>query len=156
VLDLAGLKAPLLRSSDTALYSSSVSRDGRWLALITRTPPNDHRIMVVPLRGRSAAARSEWITVTEPSVWVDKPRWSPNGNLIYYVSDRDGLVCIWASRLDPATKHPRGPPKAVLHFHASYHSIESVYRLELSVADDKLVFNVAETGGNIWLAPAGQ
>jgi hypothetical protein len=33
-------------------------------------------------------------------------------------------------------------------------SIESTNYLELSVADDKLVFNLAETAGNIWLAPS--
>jgi Tol biopolymer transport system component len=153
-LNLSGHTTPLLQSSESALFSSSVSRDGKWLALVVRTPPKVHRIMVVPLRNSVAAAESDWISVTEPDVWVDKPRWSPSGNLLYYVSDRDGFVCIWATSLDPATKKPLSPPKPVLHFHASNHSIENIYRLELSVADDKLVFNVGETSGDIWLATA--
>ncbi len=155
VLDLSGRTVPLVRSSDSAFFSASITRDGRWLALIERTPPNDHRIVVVPLRGRSAAARSEWIPVSELGSWVDKPRWSPSGNLLYYVSDRDGFICLWASRLDPATKKPLGAPASIAHFHASSRSIENTYRLELSVADDKLVFNLGETTGDIWLAPAG-
>ena len=155
-LDLAGRATTLLRSSESALFSSSISSDGKWLALVVRTPPNDHRIVVVPLRDRSPAARSEWVSVSEPGVWVDKPRWSSSGHLLYYISDQDGFICIWVSRLDPATKRPLGPPKAVAHFHTSNHSIENIYRLEFSVAVDKLVFNLGETSGNVWLAPAAK
>jgi len=155
-LDLSGRTTPFLSSFESALYSSSMSRDGRWVALIERTAPRNHRIMVVPLHGGVPAPPSNWIAETEPGGWVDKPRWSPNGNLLYYVSDRDGFACIWANRLDPATKRPAGPPKAVLHLHSANLSIESVDHLEFSVADDKLVFNLAETAGNIWLARAAQ
>lgn len=156
VLDLAGHASTLVRSSRSALFSPSVSPDGKSLALIVRTPPDDHRIDVVPLRGQSAAAQPDWISVTEPGSWVDKPRWSPSGNMIYYVSDRDGFVCIWARRLDPATKKPVDEPRAVVHFHNRHISLGSVYGLELSVAKDKLVFNLNEASGNIWLAPAGR
>jgi hypothetical protein len=76
--------------------------------------------------------------------------------MIYYVSDRDGFVCIWARRLDPATKKPADEPRAVVHFHNRHLSLGSVYGLELSVAKDKLVFNLNEASGNIWLAPSGR
>lgn len=154
VLDPSGHAAPLIRSSESALFSPSVSPDGKWMALIVRTPPNDHRVAVVPLLSGSAAPRQDWITVTEPGSWVDKPRWSPGGNVLYYVSDRDGFVCIWSRRLDPATRKPAGEPMAVVHFHNGRNSLGSVYGLELSVAKDKLVFNLVEGSGNIWLAPA--
>jgi Tol biopolymer transport system component len=156
LLDLSGHTRPFLRSVESALYSSCISRDGRWLALIERTAPSNHRVMVVPLRDGSPAPQSDWIAVTEPGVWVDRPRWSPSGNLLYYISDQDGFVCIWASQLDPATKKPVGAPRAVLHLHNANLSVESVDRLEFSVANDKLVFNLAETAGNIWLVLTGR
>lgn len=156
LLDLSGHTTPFLSSFESVLYSSSLSRDGRWLALVERTAPRNHQIKVVPLRGKSVGPQSDWITVTEPGVWVDKPRWSPSGNLLYHVSDRDGFVCVWVTRLDPATKKPLGSPKAVLHLHNANLSMESIDHLEFSVADDKLVFNLAETAGNIWLASASR
>ena len=152
VLDRSGHTAPLLQSSESALFSPSISRDGRWLALIVRTPPNDSRITVVPLRHGTAAAKSDWISVTEPDLWVNKPRWSPSGNYLYYLSNRDGFVCIWASRLDPITKRPRGAPKAVMHFHTGGSSLDTAYEQELSVTDDKLVLEIGESFGSIWLA----
>lgn len=124
------------------------------MALIVRTPPSDHRVAVVPLHGETAAPPSEWVFVTESGPWINKPRWAPGGNLIYYVSNRDGFVCIWARQLDPATKQPIGEPKAIVHFHSVHNSLGSVYDAELSVAKDKLVFNLGEASGNIWLAPA--
>jgi len=153
VLELNGHAAPLVQSSESSLFSPSVSRDGGWMALVVRTPPNNHRVTVVPLRNGVAAPKTAWIPVTESGPWVNKPRWSPSGNLLYYVSDRDGFLCIWASRLNPTTKQPLGEPKAVVHFHSARNSLDNVYGLELSVADEKLVFNVGESSSNIWLAP---
>ena len=154
VLDRSGHVVPLLQSSESALFSPSISRDGKWLALIVRTPPNDTRVTVVPLHQGTAAAKSDWIAVTEPGLLVNKPRWSPNGNILYYIADRDGFACIWANRLDLATKRPLGAPKAVAHFHTRGNSLDTAYDEELSVADDKLVLAIGESFGNIWLAPA--
>jgi Tol biopolymer transport system component len=156
LLDRPGHATTLVRSSESALFSPSVSPDGRWMALIVRTPPSDHRVMVIPLRDKTAAPRQEWISVTEPGSWVDKPRWSPDGRVLYYVSDSDGFVCIWARRLDPASKQPAAEPSAVVHFHNGRISLGNVYGLELSVAANKLVFNLGESSGNIWLAPASR
>ena len=153
VVEPSGRTAVLLESNESSLFSPSMSPDGKWLALIVRTPPNDHRITVVPIREGSAAPRPEWISVTERGPFVNKPRWSPTGNLLYYISDRDGFVCIWATRLDPATKKPLGDPKPVVHFHTSRNSLDNVYGQELSVADHELVFSLGERTGNIWLAP---
>ncbi len=156
ILAPSGKTTELVRLSNSAVFSPSVSADGNWMALILRTPPNDHEVAVVPLARGAAAPRQQWIRMTEPGAWVDKPRWSPNGSVLYYVSNRDGFVCIWARFLDPATRKPLGDPKPVIHFHSGRSSLGSVYGLDLAVAEDKLVFNVGESSGNIWLAPSGQ
>ena len=38
------------------------------------------------------------------------PIWSPDGNLLYFLSERDGFRCIWGQKLDPASKRPLGAP----------------------------------------------
>ena len=152
LLDLSGRTTPLVQSSDTALFSPSVPRDGKWMAIITRQAPNIHRVAAVPLRGRSAEPRPDWVWITGAGSWVDKPRWSPGGDWLYYISDRDGFVCVWAQRFHAAAGKLAGEPKVVQHFHSG-RNFASVYGLELSVADDKVVFNLGEDSGNIWLAP---
>jgi Tol biopolymer transport system component len=55
--------------------------------------------------------------VTDGKALDREPRWSVDGNLIYVLSDRDGLRCIWARKLDPKTKQPIGSIYPVLHLH---------------------------------------
>jgi len=57
-------------------------------------------------------------------------------------------------RLDPATKQPREEPSAVNHFHQARLSMINVgyQELEISVARDKIVFNLGGLTGNIWMA----
>jgi hypothetical protein len=47
-----------------------------------------------------------------------------------------------------------GPPLPVHHFHTARWSLlnTGVLRLEIGVARDKIVFNMGEITGNIWLA----
>jgi hypothetical protein len=113
------------------------------------------QITIAPVRGGSAAGETEWIAVTDGRYWDDKPQFSADGNTLYFTSARDGYLCIWAQRLDPATKHPLGPPFAFEHFHNSagrsgkYNQNGS----DLSVARDKIMINLPQMNtGDIWMA----
>jgi hypothetical protein len=84
----------------------------------------------------------------------DLPRWSPDGNTIYFLSGRDGFRCFWGQRLNPATKDPAGEPFAVQHFHRTRRSLRYIQdsgAIGLAVARDRIVFPLAELTGNIWL-----
>jgi Tol biopolymer transport system component len=152
VAELSGKSSALYRSSELALFSATVARDGKWLAVVGRRPPAEHRALAIPLRDGKLAPSAEWVSLTEPGAWIDKPRWSPGGDVVYFVSDVDGYVCLWSRSVDPATKRPAGPSKPLAHFHEGRSSIGSVYGLDLAAARDKLVFNVGEEVGNIWIA----
>jgi Tol biopolymer transport system component len=153
-IDPSGRTRPVLRTSGFHVFSPSVTQDAKWMAMVMRKAPSEHRVIAFPLLNGAAAPESEWVSVAGPGFWVDKPRWSPGGNVLYYVSDRDGFVCIWSRRVDARTRKPVEDERAVAHFHRGRNSLGSVYGLELAVARDKLVFNLGEESGNIWLAPA--
>ncbi|WP_321474718.1 hypothetical protein [uncultured Paludibaculum sp.] len=152
MVDLSGHAEHVLQSAESALFSPSVSRDSKWIAVTVRTPPDDDRIAIVPLRRNALVKPSDWIWITHHEGKVNKPRWSPDGGVLYFVSDWDGFVCIWACRLDPATKRPVGQPEPVLHFHSGQNSLDDVYGLDLTVASGHLFFNAGARSGNIWLA----
>lgn len=159
ILRLVGMNGQaktILKSTQTAFFSPSITSDGHWLALVLRKPPTEHKIVAVPFRNGVASPESEWVTISDGGYWVDKPRWSPDGNVIYYVSDQDGFVCIWARHLHPLTKKPIGDAVPMGHFHRRRNSLGTVYGFELSVAKDKLVFNVGENSGEIWSLSAPQ
>ena len=58
-----------------------------------------------------------------------------------------GFNCIWAQRLDAATKRPVGSPVPIFHAHGARALTGGG-----SVARERLVFSLAERTGNIWMA----
>ena len=79
----------------------------------------------------------------------EAPSWSPDASLLYFWSDRDGSPCLWAQRLDPATKRPSGAPLSIQHFHSRGLSWKNLYlgAPDIAVARDKIVFNLGEHTG---------
>ena len=157
VLNVAsGKRTRILVHPDYDLYQAHFAPDGRWITFnavkVTDLPRS--RLFVAPYRGEEAIEAGQWIPITDGSGWDDKPRWSPDGNLLYFTSERDGFRCIWAQRLDPQTKHPVGEPFEVYPFHRTRLSPMNVFlwALDTSVAHDKIVINLGELTGNIWMA----
>jgi serine/threonine protein kinase len=146
-------KRDYLQHPDFTIARVRFSPDGRWMAFVAVNASGSH-IVIAPFRSDTSPAPATWIPVTEhlPTIH-DKPRWSPDGNLLYFTSEADGFSCIWAQRLDPQTKRPIGVPTAVSHWHSARRSLRAVPLFqELSVTADRLFFNVSETSGNIWMA----
>lgn len=140
-----------LKHPGYGLFNARVSPDGRWVSFNGR--PNrltPARIFIAEVRGSIVASEKEWITVTDDG---DAPSWSPNASLLYFWSNRDGSPCLWAQRLDPMTKRPIGSPASIQHFHSRARSWKNLYLggPDIAVALDKIVFDLGEHTGNIWM-----
>lgn len=102
---------------DYNLWQMNFSPDQRWVSFnaLNTTGPTVSTIYVVPASG------GDWIRITEGSYWDDKPRWSPDGRTIYFVSNRTGFFNVWGIRFNPANGEPAGDPFRVTDFetHAS-------------------------------------
>ena len=156
VFDLrSNTSAPATADAHYNLYQPSFSPDGRWISFIG-TQAATSRVFVAPF-GNGPVPESAWIPVTPADGWSDKPRWSPDGNLLYFTSERCGFRCIWAQRLERGPSAPRAIRLSVYHSHSARASLLNMDlgELEISVARDKLVFNIAERRGNIWLRKPG-
>jgi Tol biopolymer transport system component len=79
----------VLNNSNTARRPSSVSRDGRWLALANLGEPQED-IFVSALDG-SAMRR-----ITDDVARDRLPVWSADGQTLYFYSNRSGIWEIWA------------------------------------------------------------
>jgi DNA-binding winged helix-turn-helix (wHTH) protein/Tol biopolymer transport system component len=127
------------------------SPDGRWLAFHALDGVRRHIFLVDTQATENGDA--QWVAATtEPSNADGRVGWSPDGNLLYFVSDRDAFRCIWAQRLDPNTKHPVDRPFAVYHLHQTAHRLShNVGRVGVAVGPDKIVFAMEEFRGNVWM-----
>src|SRR5438270_5213148 len=63
------------------------------LAANTRTP----HLWVIPLAGGEARQ------VTSGQAGEDRPRWSPDGKRLAFISSREGGSQVWVQEFDPAT-----------------------------------------------------
>lgn len=153
VLDLrSGAKRVVVQHASYNLWQARFSPDDRWISFLAADAEGGTRLWIVPFAEGSLPREQEWIAVTDGQQWDDKPRWSPDGNLIYFTSLRDGFHCLWAQRLRPENRQPIGPALPVQHLHSARLSVDNagVVMLETAVTRDKLLINLGELSGNIW------
>jgi Tol biopolymer transport system component/predicted Ser/Thr protein kinase len=149
-----GLETPILEMEEgRALLDTDLSWDDRWLAIQTGEPDGKMAISVAPLR-EPPISPEEWVEIAGRDVWVGAPRWSPDGNTLYYLSDRDDFICLWAQSLDPDTREPVGDPFSIAHAHTSSMSMMPMSRSmwNLEVGRGRLVFNAVEMTGDVYTA----
>jgi serine/threonine protein kinase len=135
------------------------SPDGQWIAFHAETAANERRVFIAPNEQQLTDAK--WIPIAAGSpdgTSVDfLPSWSPDGNLLYFLSGRDGFRCIWAQRLNPGNKQPLGEPFPVQHFHRSRRSLLRLLstrspQIGFRVYSDRAYFAMDEVIGNLWMA----
>ena len=155
VLDIrTGEKRRALHRSPNSLWNARFSPDDRWISVTEVLEVEGRsRVWIAPYGERSSPEAHEWVGVTSGEHWDDKPRWSPDGTLMYFTSLRDGFHCLWAQRLRPDTKEPTGPPFSVKHFHDPRLSMTNtgVLALDVAIARDQIFMNLGELSGNIWI-----
>ncbi len=148
LLDVSSGKwSEFIRDPERDLFQPTFSPDGRWLAFM-----NMSGLLVAPYRGPQGITKRDYTQVTSGGMFDDKPRWSPNGSILYFTSDRDGWRCLWSQHLDPETKIPIGVPAPVYHFHSGRKSIGNVGFTfsDITITHDSIIFAQTELKGNLW------
>jgi eukaryotic-like serine/threonine-protein kinase len=145
VLDVASRHKTDLLATRRWIATGSFSPDNRWFTFLDGT---SWRGYLAPFQAKSPIGESAWIGIMDGN----GGSWSPDGKLVYTFSGRDGYKCIWAQRLDTGTKRPIGAPFAVFHSHNVRVSLANQTEVSLAIGRDKMLFNMGERTGNIWMA----
>jgi dipeptidyl aminopeptidase/acylaminoacyl peptidase len=132
------------------IYTAEMSPDQRWVAFATQVGAQ-WNLWIAACPNGKAVGEKDWILVNTGS--DQRPWWSPDGNLLYTVSSRDGVRCIWAQRLNPTTKRPQGQPFAVHHLHGARVKVASdlLAGFGPAILPDGLIFSLNDLSANVWI-----
>ncbi|MGB2908118.1 MAG: protein kinase [Candidatus Aminicenantaceae bacterium] len=149
-------KSLLLQVGAGLILAPALSPDDRWVSFVHGKPDGRAALYVAPLTENSTP-ESDWVLLFEEDHYLGSPAWSPNGNRLYYVSERDGFCCLWIQKLDPQTKQPEGETEGVYHAHQGRFALNLPRgNATVAVAADKLVIWMSEGTGNIYMATPKQ
>ena len=129
-----------------SLYQAHFSPDGKWIAFNAVSGPLNSTIYAIPATG------GPWIRITDGKHWDDKPRWSPDGKTIYYLTERRGFFNVWGVHFDPLRGHPQGEPFQVTSFETPTFMVpNNISAVDPSLTNGRLVLPMAQASGNIWI-----
>ena len=90
--------------------------------------------------------------MTDGAAFEDKPRWGPDGRVLYYVSNRGGVRNVWGRRFDNTNGTAVGEPFPVTSFRSPQFLIspQSV-QMDIVVTSTHLLLPMSESHGDIWM-----
>ncbi len=133
------------------LFQGRFSPDGRWVAFVAHSvdESGSSTIEVMPSAGGDSR---HWTRVTERHQWADKPRWSPDGRLLYFTLRQASFFNVWAVRFDAAQGKPIGDAFQVTHLDSPARQIwPDINIAEPTVSATRLILPISEISGNVWI-----
>jgi Tol biopolymer transport system component/DNA-binding winged helix-turn-helix (wHTH) protein len=142
----------LLDAKGMQFWQGRYSPNGRWLAFVILKMEGEGPLEmgVAPADGRPA---STWTRIAAEHPWPDKPRWSPDGRKLYFLSRAaSGSFNLWAVRFDPERGVAVGAPFEIRRFESPlWHVDPFISTCEMGVSKDRLVLPMRSVKGSLWM-----
>jgi eukaryotic-like serine/threonine-protein kinase len=145
-------------ASGMTLGEADWNPDTEYLLFTASTNGANKQVYAVRFPKSAGSPQGPWILLTPESQIAEKPRWSEDGKRFYYLSNRDGYLCVWGQRFAPGEKGPIDQPFPVMHYHDyprfSPNSAGYMSR-GFSVARGSIFLNVGEEVETLWVGMLG-
>jgi Tol biopolymer transport system component len=130
------------------LYNQRFSPDQRWITFLAHDLlyASTSSVYVVPTSGGT------WRAITDGAWFDDKPRWGPDGRILYFVSNRRGVANVWGRRFDNATGTAIGEPFPVTSFKsAQFQLTPRTVQMDIAITATHLLLPMSESRSEIWM-----
>ncbi len=130
------------------LHNQRFSPDQRWITFLAHDLlyASTSTVYLIP------AAGGAWRAMTDGAWFDDKPRWSPDGRILYFVSNRTGVANIWGRQFDSSTGTPIGEPFPVTSFRsAQFVLTPRTVQMDIAITATTLLLPMSESRSDIWM-----
>ena len=130
------------------LYNQRFSPDQRWITFLAHDLlyASTSTVYVIPTGGGT------WRAITEGASFDDKPRWGPDGRILYFVSNRTGVANVWGRRFNRSTGMPIGEPFPVTSFRsAQFQLTPRTVQMDIAITATHLLLPMSESRSEIWM-----
>jgi Tol biopolymer transport system component/DNA-binding winged helix-turn-helix (wHTH) protein len=130
------------------LFNQRFSPDQRWITFLAHdlSSASTSTVYVVPTAG------GVWRPITDGAWFDDKPRWGPDGRVLYFVSNRSGVANVWGRRFESSTGMPIGEPFPVTSFRSPQFVLTSrTIQMDIAVTATHLLLPMSESRSDIWM-----
>ncbi len=130
------------------LFNQRFSPNQRWITFLAHDLWNasTSTVYVTP------AAGGTWREITEGTWFDDKPRWGPDGRVLYFVSNRTGVANVWGRRFDDSTGTAIGEPFPVTSFRSrQFRLTPRTVQMDIGVTATHLLLPMSESRSEIWM-----
>ncbi len=142
----------VLEANGYSLSEATWSPEIQYLLFTASRGGNTKQVFAVLYPKSAQTPIGEWIPITDESEFSDRPQWSSDGKIVFYLSTRDGFSCVWGQHFDPESRKATSAPFAVMHYHSPRFSPDVVVNrsFNLSVSGDSVYLNVGEINTSVW------
>jgi len=134
----------------TSIWQAHLSPNGRWLAFVPVESGRPAPIHVAVARMETPI--TEWRPLLPTLSTTDKPRWAPDGRILYLQTSRGGFYNLVGIRFDPDKGVTIGEPFDATHFASPSLMISPILAwTQIGISAHRAVLPMMSSTGSIWM-----
>jgi eukaryotic-like serine/threonine-protein kinase len=143
----------LVTDAHARIWQGRYSPNGRWISFVAVPIDEQARSVQLAVVPAAGGPRAAWTRIAGEHEVADKPRWSPDGRAIYFLSKHNSsFFNLWGIRFDTGRGKPVGKPFKLTHFDSPGTVMSpDIANTDLGISARRALLTLETMTGNIWM-----